>query len=88
VIGLSVDPPGRNLAWTKQLGLPFRLLSDNDPPGRVARLYGVWDETWGLARRVTFVVDRSRTVRFVEAGSLAVETTGTLDALGSLARPR
>jgi hypothetical protein len=48
----------------------------------------VWDETWGLARRVTFVVDRSRTVRFVEAGSLAVETTGTLDALGALARAR
>jgi peroxiredoxin len=84
VIGISVDPPERNLAWTKQLGLPFRLLSDGD--GRVARAYGVWDPTWNLAQRVTFIVDRARRIRFVEAGGLAIETSRTLEALGKLAR--
>lgn len=85
-MGISVDPPERNLAWTKQLGLPFRLLSDVDAPGRVSRLYGVWDDTWNLSKRVTFIVDRARRVRFVEIGSLAIETSRTLAALQQLAQ--
>jgi peroxiredoxin Q/BCP len=83
---VSADPPERNLAWTRQLGLPFRLLSD--PDGRVARAYGAWDETWRLARRVTFVIDRAGTVRHVEPGSLAIDTSRTLDAVRTLARPQ
>jgi peroxiredoxin len=86
IVGISVDPPDRNLAWTKQLGLPFRLLSDVEPAGRVSRSYGVWDDTWNLAERVTFVVDRARRVRFVEVGSLAIDTSRTLDAVQRLAQ--
>jgi peroxiredoxin len=84
VIGISADPPERNLAWTKQLTLPFRLLSDGD--GRTARAYGVWDPTWNLPKRVTFIIDRARRIRFVEAGSLAIDTGRTLEALARLAR--
>jgi peroxiredoxin len=84
VIGISADPPERNLAWTKQLNLPFRLLSDGD--GRTARAYGVWDTTWNLPQRVTFIVDRARRIRFMEVGGLAVDTSRTLEALGKLAR--
>jgi peroxiredoxin len=86
VIGVSADPPERNLAWTKQLKLPFRLLTDAD--GRTARAYGVWDDTWNLPQRVTFIIDRARRIRFVEAGGLAIDTSRTLDALASLARSR
>ena len=64
--------------------LPFRLLSDGD--GRVAQAWGVWDDTWRLAWRVTFVVDRAGRVRFVEEGGLAIDTSRTLDALRRLAR--
>jgi hypothetical protein len=35
---------------------------------------------------VTFVVDRARRVRYVEVGSLAIETSRTLEALAQLAR--
>ncbi|MGH7417211.1 MAG: redoxin domain-containing protein, partial [Candidatus Rokuibacteriota bacterium] len=63
------DPrAGRNLAWARQLNLPFRVLSD--PDGRVARRWGVWDDTWNLTKRVTFVVDRAGRIRYVELGSL------------------
>ncbi len=86
MIGISADPPERNLAWTKQLDLPFRLLTDAD--GRTARAYGVWDDTWNLPRRVTFIIDRARRIRFVEAGGLAMDTSRTLEALGKLARAR
>src|SRR4030095_10001130 len=84
IVGISVDPPERNLAWTKQLGLPFRLLSDVDAPGRVSRLYGVWDDTWNLSKRVTFIVDRAGRIRFVEIGSLAIETRRKLAGLQQL----
>jgi peroxiredoxin len=85
-VGISADPPERNLAWTRQLNLPFRLLSD--PDGRAARQWGVWDDTWNLAKRVTFVVDRAGRVRYVETGGLAIQTDRTLDALGKLARAK
>ena len=85
-MGVSADPPDRNLAWTQQLKLPFRLLSDVD--GRLAREYGVWDDTWRLAKRVTFVIDRAGRVRYVEPGSLAIDTSRTLDAVQKLARAK
>lgn len=85
---MSADPPARNLAWTKELTLPFRLLSDTSPPGRVSLRFGVWDDTWNLARRVTFIVDRTGRIRYVEIGGLAIETSRTLEALTRLARAR
>jgi peroxiredoxin len=61
----------------------MRLLSD--PDGRVARAWGAWDETGRLPNRVTFLLDRTGHVRFVEKGGLAIDTTRTLAALESLA---
>lgn len=54
----------------------------------MGRLFGVWDDTWNLERRVTFVIDRTRRVRFVETGSLAVETSRTLEAVSRLAKSK
>jgi peroxiredoxin (alkyl hydroperoxide reductase subunit C) len=83
---VSADPPARNLAWARQLDLPFRLLSD--PDGTVARRWGVWDDTWNLTKRVTFVVDRRGAIRYVEVGGLAIQTDRTLEALSTLARAK
>ncbi|PYN20844.1 MAG: hypothetical protein DMD99_21700 [Candidatus Rokuibacteriota bacterium] len=54
----------------------------------MSRLYGVWDDTWNLSKRVTFIVDRSGRVRYVEIGSLAIDTSRTLDALQRLAQAK
>ncbi len=86
IVGVSADLPERNLAWTRQLNLPFRLLSD--PDGTVARRWGVWDDTWNLTKRVTFVVDRQGAIRYVEVGGLAIQTDRTLEAVTRLARAR
>ena len=48
----------------------------------------MWDDTWNLTQRVTFVVDRAARIRYVEVGGLAIQTDRTLDALGKLARAR
>ena len=84
VIGISADPPERNLAWTNELGLPVRLLSDVNPAGQVGRLYGVWDDVWSIERRTTFILDRSSKVRWLEAGSACLDTSRSLDALTRL----
>ena len=54
----------------------------------MARQWGVWDDTWNLTKRVTFVVDRSGRIRYVEVGGLAIQTDRTLEALGKLAPAR
>ena len=60
----------------------------SDPNGKVARTWGAWDDTWNLPRRITFVVDRTGRIRYIEPGSLAIETDRTLDALTKLARAK
>jgi peroxiredoxin len=88
VIGISADAPDRNLAWTKELNLPVRLLSDVNPAGQVGRLYGVWDDLWSIERRTTFIVDRRSRVRWMDAGRGCIDTSRTLEALTQLARER
>jgi len=86
VIGISADAPERNLAWTKELNLPVRLLSDS--AGQVGRRYGVWDDLWSIERRATFIVDRQGTVRWMESGGLCIDPSRALDALTGLAKSR
>ena len=83
-----MDAPERNLAWARELSLPVRLLSDNNPAGQVGRRYGVWDDFWSIERRTTFILDRQGKVRWTEAGSGCIDTSRTLDALTRLARER
>ena len=66
--------------------LPFRLLSDLGPKGKVGRLYGVWDDLWGLERRATFLVDKQGIIRHVDMESLALDGKGVLGALARLRR--
>jgi peroxiredoxin len=46
----------------------------------------VFDETWGLDGRATFVIDKTRTIRFVDADSLALDPARTLAAVKRLSR--
>jgi peroxiredoxin Q/BCP len=63
VVGISSDSVASHKRFATIYGLPFTLLSDES--GSVRRQYGV-PSTFGLIPgRVTFVIDRSGTVRFV-----------------------
>jgi len=66
VIGVSVDTPFSLKAWAEQEGYQFPLLSDFWPHGEVAKAYGVFNETAGLATRGTFLIDKDGVVRFAE----------------------
>jgi peroxiredoxin (alkyl hydroperoxide reductase subunit C) len=66
VLGVSVDSPFALKAWSEQQNFAFPLLSDFWPHGAVAKLYGVFNDTAGMANRGTFVINRQGEVRFAE----------------------
>ena len=63
VIGISSDSAARHASFADRHQLPFTLLSDQG--GRVRKSYGVPAVLGVLPGRVTYVIDRDGTVRYV-----------------------
>ena len=78
VFGVSVDSTWANKAFREQMGLDFPLLSDFKKD--YARTLGILDESSGMARRVTFVIDEQGTVRHIDQGQEAMDPTGAVGA--------
>jgi len=55
VIGVSVQDVASHKDFVKQYGLNFLLLADDEK--KVSKDYGVLNPTWGVANRVTFIID-------------------------------
>ena len=64
VLTVSVDSMFVHKAWSDREGYQFGLLSDFWPHGDVARSYGVFDEERGVAKRGTFIIDKTGVVRW------------------------
>lgn len=64
VLAVSVDSMFALRAWSDQENYQFPLLADFWPHGRVAQVYGVFDEEKGLATRGTFIIDKEGVVRW------------------------
>jgi peroxiredoxin len=64
VLSISCDSTASLRVFAEQEGLGHPLLSDFWPHGAVARAYGVFDESKGIARRGTFVVDKAGILRW------------------------
>ena len=69
VIGISRDSVWSHKAFKAQEGLKNRLLADMK--GKVAQLYGCWNEASATAERLTVVIDRDGKVTYVEHNSPA-----------------
>ena len=63
VVGVSSDSVDRHAAFAAKHDLPFTLLSDGG--GKVRRAYGVPPTLGFIPGRVTYVIDRTGTVRHV-----------------------
>lgn len=61
ILGVSADDQARHRAFADKFQLPFRLLAD--PERTIIRAYGVAMPMVGLAKRVTFVIDRQGIIR-------------------------
>jgi peroxiredoxin Q/BCP len=55
VLGVSVDNTDSHQAFTEKYNLPFPLVADTDK--NITTTYGVLNEKWKMARRVTFLID-------------------------------
>jgi peroxiredoxin len=65
VLGISVDSVPCNTAWAKSLGgLSYDLLSDFEPKGEVARLFGAYRQSDGISERAIFIVDKKGKLAF------------------------
>ncbi|HHS14476.1 MAG TPA: peroxiredoxin [bacterium] len=63
-LGISVDAVPSKTAWAESLGIKeVLLLSDFEPKGEVARLYGVYRDS-GFSERAVFLVDKEGIIRF------------------------
>lgn len=69
VLGISVDSKWAHAAFKRDEKLSARLLADFHPKGAVARLYDVYLEESGIAKRGTFVLDKVGVIRGVTLNS-------------------
>ncbi len=86
VVAISVDGKWSHRAFSEQRNLRFPLLSDFEPKGAVARLYGVYDPEKGTARRALFVLDADGIIRwsYLSPSDVNPGADGILEALEAL----
>jgi len=88
IIGISVDGIWSHLAFSKDRKFRTPLLSDFEPKGAVARLYGVYDEKSGEAERALFVIDAQGVIRWSYVSPVGINpgADGVLKALALIAQ--
>ena len=89
IIGISVDGIWCHLAFSKDRKFHTPLLSDFEPKGAVARMYGVYDEKSGESERALFVIDPNGLIHWSYVSPVGINpgADGILKALGSIAIP-
>jgi peroxiredoxin len=86
LIGISVDGIWCHLAFAKDRGYRFPLLSDFEPKGAVAREYGAYLSDVGENARALFVIDAAGTIAWSYVSPTGVNpgADGILRALDDL----
>ncbi len=86
LIGISVDGAWCHAAFAKDRKLHFPLLSDFEPKGDVARLYGVYRNGDGVSERALFVIDSEGIVYWSYVSPIGVNpgADGIISALEDL----
>ncbi|MFA0738985.1 MAG: hypothetical protein LKKZDAJK_002105 [Candidatus Fervidibacter sp.] len=64
VLGISVDTVQTQKEFCAEQKLPFSLLAD--PEGKIAKMFGVFNEERKLAKRVTFLIDPKGVIRAID----------------------
>lgn len=86
LLGISVDSKWSHLAFSENRKLHFPLLSDFEPKGQVAKLYGVYDEKEGQSKRALFVLDEKGIIRWNYLSPVGMNpgADGILEALENM----
>jgi peroxiredoxin len=85
-LGLSVDGAWCHRAFARDRNLSFPLLADFEPKGEVARAYGAYRDSEGVAERALFVIGADGVIAWSYLSPIAVNpgADGILDALDRL----
>jgi peroxiredoxin len=86
LLAISVDSVWSHAAMARERNYHFPLLSDFEPKGQVARMYGVYREKEGVAERALFVIDGNGIIRWSYLSPIGVNpgAAGILKALEEL----
>jgi peroxiredoxin len=86
LLGISVDGSWCHAAFSKDRKLHFPLLSDFEPKGGVAQLYGVYRESDGTSERAIFVINAEGVIHWSHVSPVGVNpgAAGILSALEEL----
>ena len=86
LLGISVDGKWCHLSFANDRKLHFPLLSDFEPKGEVAKMYGVYDDKVGECKRALFVLDEDGMVQWNYLSPVGVNpgADGILDALEAM----
>jgi peroxiredoxin len=87
VLGISVDGVWCHAAFARERKIGFPLLADFEPKGEIARAYGAYRATDGVAERALFVIDPQGVIAWSYLSPVTVNpgADGILKALESLA---
>lgn len=87
VFGISTDNTPSQKAFAASVGLNMPLLSDF-LDRKVSQDYGVYIAKFGVANRVTFVINIEGKIEFIESGGDAIKILGAADACDRLAHKK
>jgi len=87
LIGISVDGVWCHNAFADARHLHFTLLSDFEPKGEVAKMYGVYRKQDGTSERASFVIDPQGQITWMEVSPVGINpgAGGVLEALEAMA---
>jgi peroxiredoxin len=82
VLAISTDFTATLDHWKKELGADFPMLSDH--MREVSKLYGILIPEYGLANRVTFIVDVDGKITDIQESKDAIDPTQAAAACSRL----
>jgi peroxiredoxin len=74
--GVSVDSAWAHKAFRRHLGISIPLLADFHPKGEVAKKFGVWVESHGVAARALVMIGPDLLVRWTHRSPSPLEVPG------------
>jgi peroxiredoxin len=86
MVGISVDSKWCHMAFAENRNIHFPLLSDFEPKGEVAKLYGVYNEMEGQSHGALFVIDEIGIIQwsYLSPDGINPGADGILEALENL----
>ncbi len=87
VVMITTHAGATNRDWAQDNDFSFPILSDYWPHGEVSRAFDTFDETYGYAKRTTYILDADGVIRDVIASEVLGEArpfAGYLPALESI----